>query len=205
LILPEYIINQANTLFSKHGVKSVTMDHIARDLGISKKTIYQHFIDKNAIVVELMRSKMENQVCVMGDCHSNSKDAVHEVFLAVTEMGQLLSNTNPLLIFDVQKYHPQAWQYFENFRERKLFDLIIANLNRGIGEGNYRQKINTEILTWMRIGQIDTVFGQTTYPNHFSISALMAEITEHFLYGVCTSSGLKLIEKYQQDTAEIKT
>ena len=202
--LKEHIINQADKLFCQYGIKSVTMDDIARYLGISKKTIYQHFSDKNAIIVELMRSKMENQVCVMEDCIGYSKDAVHEVFLAVTEMGQLLSNINPMLFYDLQKYHPEAWQYYVIFREKKLFGVINNNLKRGIAEGNYRQNINQEILTWMRIGQIDTVFSQTTYPDQFNISALMTEITEHFLYGVCSPAGFKLIEGYKQSTSGIK-
>jgi hypothetical protein len=204
LDLKEHIINQVDKLFCQYGIKSVTMDDIARYLGISKKTIYQHFSDKNAVVVELMRLKMENQVCVMEECIGNSKDAIHEVFLAVTEMGQLLSNINPMLFYDLQKYHPEAWQYYVTFREKKLFGVINNNLKRGIAEGNYRQKINSEILTWMRIGQIDTVFSQTTYPDQFNISDLMTEITEHFLYGVCSPAGFKLIEEYKQNTSGIK-
>lgn len=180
------------------------MDDIARHLGRSKKTIYQHFGDKNEIVVELMRSKMQNQVCVMEDCIGHSKNAVHEVFLAVTEMGQMLSNINPMLFYDLQKYHPEAWQHYVVFREQKLFGVINKNLQRGIAEGNYREKINPEILTWMRINQIDTVFSQATYPDNFSISALMTEITEHFLYGICSPAGFKLIEEYKMNTAGIK-
>lgn len=148
--------------------------------------------------------EMENQVCVMEDCIGHSKDAIHEVFLAVTEMGQMLSNINPMLFYDLQKYHPEAWEYYVIFREKKLFGVINNNLKRGIEEGNYRQKINSEILTWMRIGQIDTVFSQTTYPDQFNISALMTEITEHFLYGVCSPAGFKLIEEYKQSTSGIK-
>jgi AcrR family transcriptional regulator len=204
LDLKEHIINQADKLFCQYGIKSVTMDDIARYLGMSKKTIYQHFSDKNAIIVELMRSKMENQVCVRQDCIGNSQNAVHEVFLAVTEMGQMLSNINPMLFYDLQKYHPEAWQHYVVFREQKLFGVINKNLQRGIAEGNYREKINPEILTWMRINQIDTVFSQATYPDNFSISALMTEITEHFLYGICSPAGLKLIKEYKMNTAGIK-
>lgn len=174
------------------------MDDIAKHLGMSKKTIYQHYTDKNALVVELMRDKMENQVCVMDVCISSSNDAVHEVFFAVTEMQQLLSNINPMLFYDLQKYHPEAWQHYVIFREKKLFGVIYNNLKRGISEGNYRKEINPEILSWMRIGQIDTVFSQTTYPvNQFNIISIMTEITEHFLYGICTPQGHKLINAYK--------
>lgn len=179
------------------------MDDIARHLGMSKKTIYQSFKDKNALVVEMMRLKMEGQVCIMDKTFSSSENAVHEVFSAVTQMQEMLSNMNPMLFYDLQKYHPQAWQYFKMFREKKLFEVIYQNLKRGISEGNYRNNINSDILTWMRIGQIDTVFSQTTYPlNKYSISQVMAEITDHFLYGLCTLKGHKLINKYKHITEE---
>jgi TetR/AcrR family transcriptional regulator, cholesterol catabolism regulator len=201
LELREHIINQADQLFCQYGIKSVTMDDIAKHLGMSKKTIYLHYTDKNALVVELMRDKMENQVCVMDDCIHSSENAVHEVFFAVTQMQHMLSKMNPMLFYDLQKYHPEAWQYYVTFREKKLFGVIFNNLKRGIEEGNYRKEINPEILTWMRIGQIDTVFSQTTYPtNQYNIASLMTEITEHFLYGLCTKEGYGLINKYKQVT-----
>jgi TetR/AcrR family transcriptional regulator, cholesterol catabolism regulator len=198
LEIKEHIITRADVLFCQYGIKSVTMDDIAKHLGISKKTIYLHFSDKNALVVELIRNKMQNQVCVMDNCIDNSANAVHEVFFAVTQMQHMLSNMNPMLFYDLQKYHPEAWQLYVAFREKKLFAVIYNNIKRGIGEGYYRSEINADILTWMRIGQIDTVFGQTTYPaNQFNMAALMAEITEHFLYGLCTAKGHKLIDKYK--------
>lgn len=177
------------------------MDDIAKHLGISKKTIYLHYKDKNALVVELMRNKIETQVCVIDDCISNSLDAVHEVLFAVTQMQGLLSKMNPMLFYDLQKYHPEAWQYYVSFREKKLFGVIYNNLKRGMAEGNFRPEINPEILSWMRIGQIDTVFSQTTYPlNQFNIIHIMTEITEHFLYGICTPQGYKLINTYKEQT-----
>jgi len=191
-------------LFCQFGIKSVTMDDIAKHLGMSKKTIYLHFSDKNALVVELMRDKMENQVCVMNDCINSAEDAVHEVFFAVTQMQHLLSNMNPMLFYDLQKYHPEAWQHYVAFREKKLYGVIYNNLKRGVEEGNYRKEIKADILAWMRIGQIDTVFSQTTYPtNQYNIVELMTEITVHFLHGLCTKEGHKLIDKYKQVTQEV--
>ena len=192
-------------LFCQYGIKSVTMDDIAKHLGMSKKTIYLNYTDKNALVVELMREKLENQVCVMDDCINNSADAVHEVFFAVTQMQHLLSKMNPMLFYDLQKYYPEAWQFYVTFREKKLFKVIHDNLKRGIAEGNYRKDIHVDILTWMRIGQIDTVLSQNTYPmNEFNIALLMTEITEHFLYGLCTPKGYELIEKYKQIAEKVK-
>jgi hypothetical protein len=155
--------------------------------------------------VELMREKLENQVCVMDNCINDSENAVHEVLFAVTQMQHLLSKMNPMLFYDLQKYYPEAWQFYVTFREKKLFKVIHDNLKRGIAEGNYRKDIHVDILTWMRIGQIDTVLSQNTYPmNEFNIALLMTEITEHFLYGLCTPKGYELIEKYKQIAEKVK-
>lgn len=193
----EQIISEADHLFCCQGVKRVTMDAIAKRLGMSKKTIYQHFSDKNALVAELMAKKMQGQVCVMDHCIIEATDAVHEVFHGVTQMQELLSKINPVLFYDLQKYHPDAWKYYLTFKNEKLFSVISNNLKRGIQEGNYRSEMNTDILTWMRIGQIDSVFGQMSYPwDQFNISRIFTEITEHYLYGICTAQGSRLIKKY---------
>lgn len=175
------------------------MDDIAKHLAMSKKTIYQHFADKNALIVDLMRNKMENQACLVEKSAENSKDAIQEVLMDVTRIQEMLSKMNPVLFYDLQKYHPQAWLHFKSFKEQNLFKLIQKNLKRGISEGNYRKEINIEILTRMRIKQIDDTFNHTTYPiNMFTMSKVMIEITEHFLYGICTLKGHKLINKYKQ-------
>ncbi len=179
------------------------MDDIAKHLGMSKKTIYLHFSDKNELVVNLFQDKMENQVCIMDKSTVASGDAVQEVFNAVTNVKNMLSKMNPMLFYDLQKYHPQAWMVFKTFRESNLFKTINQNLKRGIKEGYFRSEINLDILTRMRIEQIGSVFNQITYPiKDFNISQVMTELTEHFLYGICTLKGHKLVNKYKQITEE---
>ena len=197
--LKKHIVTEADNLFCQYGIKSVTMDDIAKHLGMSKKTIYQHFIDKNSLVVDLMRDKMENQACIMDETCGQSLDAVNEVFISVTNMQELLSKMNPMLFYDLQKYHPEAWGLFKGFRENKLYKIIHTNLIRGIEEKYYREEMNLHILSLMRIQQIDSVFNQSTYPiNQFNITQVMTELTEHYLYGICTLKGHKLINKYKQ-------
>jgi AcrR family transcriptional regulator len=199
LNLKEHILREADSLFCQYGIKSVTMDDIAKHLGMSKKTIYQHFIDKNNLVVDLMRDKMENQVCLMHRTNDEAVDAVNEVFISVTEMQAMLSKMNPMLFYDLQKYHPEAWLLFKNFRENILYKVIYDNLQRGIKEGFFRKEVNLVILSRMRIQQIDSVFNQSTYPiNEFNLTQVMTELTEHYLYGICTLKGHKQINKYKQ-------
>ena len=200
----EHIISESDNLFCQHGFKSVTMDDLAKHLGMSKKTIYAHFSDKNEIVNMVIENKLNFQKCIIQEGAENAENAVHEVFFAVTNMKVLLSNMNPNLFYELQKYHPQAWQYFKNFRQKNVYETIYSNLLRGINEGYYRNDIKCDILTQMRLEQIDLIFSNSSeYTNgKYGIAQVMAELTEHFLYGICSLRGHKLINKYKEITEE---
>jgi AcrR family transcriptional regulator len=104
LEVKEYIISESDKLFCQYGFKSVTMDDIAKHLGMSKKTIYAHFCDKNEIVNIVIDMKLNSQKCVIKENIEAAENAVHEMFFAVTSMKELLSNMNPTLFYDLQKY-----------------------------------------------------------------------------------------------------
>ena len=179
------------------------MDDIAKHLGMSKKTIYLHFKDKDELVYILIKNRMETQVCIMDEGSSQAANALDEVFIAVTQMQSMLSNLNPMLFYDMQKYHPSAWIVFKTFRESNLYKVIWHNLERGIEEGYYRKEINLEIITRMRIEQIDIAFSHNLFPsNKYSVFKVMNELTEHYLYGICTLKGHRLVNKYKQINEE---
>lgn len=193
-----HILNQTDLLFSQYGVKSITMDDIAKHLGMSKKTIYQHFADKNELVLKLMRNKMESHACIIDGCTHQADNAIHELFLAIVNMMDILSKTNPAMIHDIQKFYPEAWTHFKNFRENILLQKVRDNLNWGIKEGYFRSDLDVEILSRMRVEQIEISFNQSVFPvQQFSMPQVAKEITLHFIHGICTPKGLDLIKKYE--------
>ncbi len=200
----DYIISESDKLFCLHGFKGVTMDDIARHLGMSKKTIYTHFSDKNEIVNLVIDNRLDSQKCMISQSLEKAENAVQEVYFHVTNMRDMLSNINPNLFYDLQKYHPQAWLCFKNFRESNLYETIYNNLSRGMREGYYRDDIKPDILTTMRLQQIDLIFSNSSeYTNgKYGIVQVMAELTEHFLYGICSLKGHKLINKYKEINEE---
>lgn len=200
LDVKQYIIAESDKLFCQYGFKSVTMDDIAKQLGMSKKTIYSHFADKNEIVNIVIDQRLNSNKDFIQETIRRSDNAVHEIFLALTNMKEQLSDINPSLFYDLQKYHPQAWLYFKDFREKYLFETIHDNLKRGIAESYFRKDIKADILTQMRLEQMDLIFSNSSsYTNgKYGIAYVMAELTEHFLYGICTLKGHKLINKYKE-------
>lgn len=181
------------------------MDDIAKHLGMSKKTIYQHFSDKDELVNILIQDKLTQQDYNMDFCASKAENAVEEIFFAITNIHELLSSMNPKLFYDLQKYHPKAWLAFRAFKEKNLGKCILQNLERGINEGFYRSEIKTDILAQMRLEQVDLLFSQHNHytTNTYSLVQVMIEITEHFLYGICNPKGLEKIKYYKQQATQV--
>lgn len=201
LDLKKYIIEESDKLFCQYGFKSVTMDDIAKHLGMSKKTIYQNFADKNELVDILIADKLGNQSCKMNDCAKNAKNAIHEIFLTIADIKELMGALNPKLFYDLQKYHPKSWLKFRNFKEKNLLITIHNNLKRGIEEGLYRSEINVDILSQLRLDHSSIVFQEHDHytMNKYNIAQVIIEITEHFLYGISNEKGLALIATYKKE------
>lgn len=201
LDLKKYIIEESDKLFCQYGFKSVTMDDIAKHLGMSKKTIYQNFADKNELVDILIADKLGNQSCKMNDFAKNAKNAIHEIFLTIADIKELMGALNPKLFYDLQKYHPKSWLKFRNFKEKNLLITIHNNLKRGIEEGLYRSEINVDILSQLRLDHSSIVFQEHDHytMNKYNIAQVIIEITEHFLYGISNEKGLALIATYKKE------
>ena len=201
--LRDRILREADELFCKFGVKRITMDDIAKQLGISKKTIYLHFKDKNELVYVLIQNLLDKQMKDMDVHTANASNSIQEVFLVVTHLQVMLSKMNPMMFYDLQKYHPEAWNLFKNFRYSYMKDCLLKNLKWGVEDGLFRKEINFEIIAVLRIEQVDMIFNQIVFPSgKYMLSDVMTEITEHYLYGLCTLKGHKLINKYKQLTEE---
>ncbi|SFH23750.1 TetR/AcrR family transcriptional regulator [Pedobacter insulae] len=199
-ILKSHIIAEAGLLFRQYGLKSVTMDDIAKHIGISKRTIYQHLNDKEELVNSLLEARLSAHEYELKTNSKAAIDAIHEVVLGLANCNAWLTTFNGKVYYDLQKYFSSAWVKLKDFEERCLSISIKANLKRGIAEELYRKEINVEILTSLRLQQGQFISGLQHDHQQYSTAHLIAEMTEHFLYGVCNVKGARLIEKYKQVT-----
>jgi AcrR family transcriptional regulator len=193
----ERILQKATDLFMRYGIRSITMDEIAGQLGISKKTIYQFFTDKDEMVDAIVDIQVRSNEKECQRCQGESDNAVHEIFNALKMAEELLKAMNPLIMYDLEKHHPKAYRKFRNYKYDFMYDMIIQNLERGIKEGLYRAEINTDIVAKHRIESAFMGFNQDIFPHSkYRISDIGYELGILFLYGVTTEKGKKLIEKY---------
>jgi AcrR family transcriptional regulator len=197
------IFQQAHLLFMQYGLKSVSMDDIANKMGISKKTIYQYYADKEALVAEVVKQiTSENQFQCDNDI-INSENAIHEIILAMEQMSKLFETMNPSILFDLHKYYPQAFKLFLAHKNDYVYGKIKQNINRGINEGVYRDDLNIEIVSRYRVESIVIAFNPEFQSSvKSSLVSIAQELSTFFLYGVVNEKGYKLINKYAKNRSK---
>lgn len=193
------ILKGAEELFFRYGIKSITMDDISRHLAVSKKTIYQLFKDKDELVDKLTEHTLQINQLEFDRIMSISKDPIAEFIEMMKHVKTMFSKMNPNVFYDMMRYHPGSWERFKIFKDRQMLGMVESNLLRGIQMGLYRDELNPKVLARLRLEQITLAMSADAFPpDKFSHVDVQMQILTHFLYGVCTLKGHKLINKYRQ-------
>ena len=203
--IKERIIAKAREQFFRYGVKSVTMDDIARELGISKKTIYQHFEDKDAIVHQLMMAEMANDKCEWDELDGSSNNVIEKIVKSMDIIRQAFAEINPSTFFDIKKYHPKTWQLFQDHKQNFIMESIRKELLEGIKQGFFRADIKVEILVRMRLEQIEIGFDPQLFPpNKFSLIEVELTMLDHYIRGILTPKGLEVYQEFMRNALNNK-
>jgi AcrR family transcriptional regulator len=193
----ERILTKAADLFLRYGIRSITMDEIAAQLGISKKTIYQFFTDKDDMVSAIIDLEIEKDEMECKLFRDQAENAVHQVFLAMESIEEMLRYTNPLMLYDLEKHHPRAFRKLKEYKTQFLYEIVSDNIQWGMDTELYRSDIHKDILTRGRIESAFLVFNPDVFPTgRYKMSEVSYELAIFFLHGVVTQKGKKLIEKY---------
>ncbi len=195
--MKERIQQKARELFMRYGFRSVTMDEIAGQTGISKKTLYQFFEDKDALVEAVMRSELEYMQTQCRKQMQVAENAIEEIFLDMDAMEVVMDAMNPQIIFDLEKFYPRTFEKFKKHKNNFLLDVIKKNLERGIAEEVYRNDFDVDIIARFRLESAFIIFNPELFPHSkYSLLKVSTEIYHHYLHGIATAKGKKLIDKY---------
>lgn len=195
-IMREKIINKATELFLTLGVKSVTMDDIANELGISKKTIYVHFDNKTKLVeastLEMFEIIAHDIDCI---CH-NKKDPIEEIFDIKQLVMEHLKYERSSPYQQLQKYYPKIFNSVTSKQYRLMEDCVADNLKRGIALGLYRDNLEIDFISKMYFTSVMALKDKQLFPlKNFSMSSLMNLYLEYHVRGICTPKGLEVLKK----------
>jgi AcrR family transcriptional regulator len=204
--IKDKILNGAAELFLRYGVRSISMDDIARHLTVSKKTLYQHFEDKEDLVTQASEAHIEKNKKQYEALTQSSANAIDELARISICLKHDMTEMNHSLLFDLQKYHPRAWNVWIEHKNKFIRESVVRNIKQGIEEGYYRADIDPEVMAAMRIETIPVAFDVRVFPqDKFNLAYVQMQIYEHFVYGLCTEKGRKLYQKYKEETLQTTT
>jgi AcrR family transcriptional regulator len=188
------IINKSAMIFLRHGIKSVTMDDLARELGMSKKTIYNHFKDKDELVKSIVSTLIERNRTACESGRIKAENAI-EALMNISEYStRLFTEIHTSVFFDLQKYYPEAWSIIKQHRLAFVSNQITQNIIRGQEEGFYISELDPKIMSGIHLALISAM----TDGDIFEVEAnnygkLLEQIVLFQLRGVVNEKGRELM------------
>jgi AcrR family transcriptional regulator len=190
------IITKSGELFLRYGLKSLTMDEIARQLGMSKKTIYQYVSNKSDLVHKVVQAQLDKENKFIKEVQKTSKNAVEENLRMMTFMCEDLQGFNTTTFFELQKYYPESYALFNEHREKVGLQHILTNLKAGIREGHYRRDINAEIVSRIFVSALYILIDEQRFPSKkYHFYSLYKEFVNYHLGGILTPKGATYLEQ----------
>lgn len=199
--MKERILAGALALFMRRGIRSTAMADLAQELGISKKTIYKWFENKDQLVAELL------QISFCQRCEpdwSVRENAVLEFCLYLNALIQKFLPVHPAFFHDLRKYHPAAHQLWEEFKQQNIIQRFKENLSRGIQTGLYRPELDPEIMARLYVGQLESIFNPDLFPlEQFNRREVYQFNLQQFVAGIVSAAGLVYAQQFAAANASL--
>jgi len=195
----EKILKGAEGLFTRYGIRSISMDDIAHHLSVSKKTLYQHFADKDELVTMVTEAHMASSKKMYEAIRKHSENSIDELHKIGMQVRRHMEEQNPSLLFDIQKFHPKAWSVWVEYKDNFIHSAIVRNIKQGIKDGLIRPEVSAEIFAQFRLATIQICSDEQYFPHgKFNMAEVQSQVFEQFVYGICTEKGKKLYQKYKE-------
>ncbi|TVQ85839.1 MAG: TetR/AcrR family transcriptional regulator [Bacteroidetes bacterium] len=191
------IIEKIADIYFRYGIKSVTMDDLARQLGISKKTLYNHFSDKKDVVKKVIHHLIHVQKCGISEVvNKASTNAIDKLLMMTRFFAEHLKNSNAALSYDLQKYYPEIWDEVLEFKREEIYKHIIDNVETGIKEGLYRDDMNYEIIARAYVSRMEMYQTDLWQPlDKYSLTDVFRTLFIYHIRGISNAKGINYLEK----------
>jgi hypothetical protein len=194
------LLIRVRDLYMKYGIKSITMDDVARELGISKKTLYQYVIDKDDLVGKFIDNEIairQEEIC---KCFRIGYNAIEELFEISLFMNRLMRNQSTVTEYDLKKYYPVHYYKAQSARREGIYNYILLNLKKGIKEGLYRAEMNKEVISKLYLWRSENVQLDELFTlEEFTSTKLFVELLNYHIRGIATEKGIIVLERKIKD------
>ena len=188
------IFEKARHLFYTIGVRNTTMDDLAKELGISKKTLYKEIENKADLVKFCVQYDLKKDEDSIHQISANTENAIEELLLIASHIYSELQTFHPTMMHDLVKFYPESWTLVENHRDIFAKKNITDNLKKGIQQGLYRKDINTEMVTMLQL-HLSFLPLQANSKN-FKPADVYLEILKYNFYAIATPKGIELFQQF---------
>lgn len=192
--LKNNILLHAQERFLMHGFKSVTMDELASELGMSKKTLYSHYKNKEALI-EAVAMNIYHTICdkIDGIC-KHTDNPIQELYDVKKMVMTTLKGDKSSPIFQLQKYYPEIHKKIQRNQFDFMQECIHNNLQRGISQGLYRTNLDLDFVSRIYFIGMQGIKDQEIFPMEtFPVMELYSMYLEYHLRGIVTPSGRKIL------------
>lgn len=193
------ILDKSDELIRQFGARALTMDLLAKELGISKKTIYQYFDNKAALVYACVTRDLEKSQQHISSIVTDSKDAVEELVNIGAYFVEQFRQMQSGIMYELEKYFSDSWDLIREHKMGFALGVINTNLERGIKEGLYRKDVNKDVVAKFYISKTDMIFNQQFFPYpQYKVTEIYLELLKYHLHAVATPEGLEKFKIYKK-------
>jgi AcrR family transcriptional regulator len=195
----ERIFNRVLGLYSRYGIKSITMDDICRELGISKKTLYQLVKDKQDLIDRVIAYEMDLYRKTTDSMKLKGLNAIEELIHVNHRIHTSHTIHSPTFYYDLKKYYPDIHAKMVEHKRKRMYELTRHNLEKGIREGLYREDLNPHMIARLYMARVEMMSNHELIEEEESESLeFIREIFVYHLHGILNEDGRKFIENQKE-------
>ena len=195
----QQILEQAEKLFLRLGIRSVTMDDLSQSLGISKKTLYQYVDNKADLISKIVLNHVGKETECISNISTQATNAVQEMMEITKYSVQQLREISPVVIFELQKYYRESWEKMEALHKEHIYRVIYENIEKGKKEGYYREEINSDIVSKLYVGKTYLLVDENVFPlKEYDRRKLLMEFFKYHINGLLTDKGRMFLQEILQ-------
>ncbi|HHL58095.1 MAG: hypothetical protein DRI88_04910 [Bacteroidetes bacterium] len=190
------IIEKVSVLYHEFGIRSVTMDDVVHEIGISKKTLYQHFSDKSELVAAVMDSLFKQRKEKTEQALEGKQNAIEEMLTYYSLQLRMIKEHKPTVIYDLKKYYPEIYEKVTIRKRKYIYDSVLQNLKRGKTEGLYRAEINEELIARLNLMRIEAIMTTGIFTSEDIMTpGFFKEVFTYHIYGIVNTKGRNYLEQ----------
>lgn len=202
-----YILTKSYELFNKYGIKSITMDDVAYELGISKKTLYAHVSNKEDLVYKFVEQDRQHRQASFQQIINKNYNAIEELFEVNKLVKQMLSEYNPSTEYDLKKYYPEIFTEQKKTKRNGMYEAVLNNLKKGKKEGLYRQELDEIIIAKLYVSRIESICENELFTeSEYKSAHFVNETINYHIRGIANKKGILFLEQklneQKEDTSE---